>query len=154
MNDTLFMPVCSGFYVLPFGNTGELAARIFVLALVAGLILWFIRRPFSDRADFYRKCLYTVAALFLLSPTQFPWYYIWVLALLALSPRKSLLFLLTPLLSLYYLRFYFETRNMAYIFDNWIVWLEYLPVWVLLVRELFKKNDLEENSQHSVKTSP
>jgi len=69
-----------------------------------------------------------------LSPTQFPWYAIWMLPLLALRPRLSLL-LLMVLLSLYHLRYYFDARDTVAVFDNWLVWGEYVPVWALLVWE-------------------
>ena len=54
--------------------------------------------------------------------------------MLAVAPRASLL-LLSATLALYELRFYFDARGMAEVFDHGIVWLEYVPVWLLLVRE-------------------
>jgi hypothetical protein len=89
--------------------------------------------------DFCRRCLMAIAALFLLSPTQFPWYYTWMLPLLAVSPRLSLL-LLTFLLPLYYLRFYFVSLDNVGLFDNWLVWIEYVPVWILLVGESLRRS--------------
>jgi len=61
------------------------------------------------------------------------------LPFLTIHARTSLL-LLTPLLSLYYLRPYFSARGMAGIHDNGIVWLEFVPVWILLVWEYFKRH--------------
>jgi alpha-1,6-mannosyltransferase len=84
--------------------------------------------------ELWQACLMVVAALFLLSPTQFPWYYLWVIPFLVMQPRPSLL-LLSAILPLYYLRFHFKARHAAWIFDDYIVWLEYVPVWVLLLRE-------------------
>jgi alpha-1,6-mannosyltransferase len=75
-----------------------------------------------------------VAALYLLSPTQFPWYYLWLLPFLTIHSQISFL-LLTPLLSLYYMRFYFTARGMANIHDNGIVWVQFVPVWMMLIRE-------------------
>ena len=54
--------------------------------------------------------------------------------LLAIRPRLSLL-LLTALLPLYYLRFYFVAHERKDLFDYGIVWLEYAPVWCLLIWE-------------------
>ena len=88
-----------------------------------------------------------MAALFLISPTQFPWYYTWLLPFLAVVPKFSLvlltlqlslyfsLLLLTSLLPLYYLRFYLEPRGLMDIFNNYVVWIEFVPVWVLIVAE-------------------
>ena len=58
----------------------------------------------------------------------------WLLPLLALTPRLSLLSL-TALLPLYYLRFYFEARGEPGRFDHGVVWIEHLPVLALLVWE-------------------
>jgi hypothetical protein len=77
-----------------------------------------------------------VAVLFLLSPTQFPWYYVWVVPFLALSPSLGLL-ALTAVLPCYYLRFYFDARDQIALFDYGIVWLEYVPIMVLLIVEWF-----------------
>ena len=102
---------------------------------LAGIIV-LLRRPVVGERDVARRSLYIVAAAFLLSPTQFPWYYLWCLPLLALCPRPSLL-LLTVLLPLYYLRFYVRHHYGAGWFDYGIVWVEYVPVWCLLVWEAY-----------------
>jgi hypothetical protein len=94
-------------------------------------VTWLARSPIRDGQDFCQRCLLAVAAVFLLSPTQFPCYYVWLIPLLAIRPQASLL-LLTVLLPLYYLRFFFLSRGQAAVFDYGIVWLEYLPVWMLL----------------------
>jgi hypothetical protein len=75
-----------------------------------------------------------MSAFFLLSPTQFPWYYLWLVPFLALSPRASMLSL-TATLPLYYLRFHFEYRGNVAPFDNGIVWLEFAPAFILLLWE-------------------
>jgi hypothetical protein len=81
-----------------------------------------------------RRYLLVITALYLLSPTQFPWYYLWILPILAIHPRSSLL-LLTALLPLYYLRYYFVAKGMVHVHDHFIVWLEFAPVWGLLIWE-------------------
>ena len=90
-------------------------------------------RP-ADGTDVCRRALVVVAALFLLLPAQFPWYYVWLVPFLAIFPRYSLL-LLTALLPLYYLRYYLDARGQVNLFDYGIVWVEYAPVWVLLLYE-------------------
>ena len=52
----------------------------------------------------------------------------------ALVPRRSLL-LLTALLPFYYARFAFMALDQVWLFDNVLVWLEYLPVLALLLIE-------------------
>lgn len=136
MNDALFMMVSW----LAHGALGALAvpslepafaARCAVAAIVLAITLWSVREPARDPTELSGRFLIVVAALFLLSPAQFPWYYVWLVPFLALQPRYSLLSL-TALLPLYYLRFYLNARGQAVVFDYGVVWIEYLPVWVLL----------------------
>jgi hypothetical protein len=141
MNDALFMlilwAVKMGMEVFHLhGNTQEVT-RVVVSVILALCILWVVRRPEKKPADTGGRFLFVVGALFLLSPTQFPWYFLWILPFLALFPRLSLL-LLTPLLSLYYIRYYFQARALVHIHDNGIVWIEFVPVWGLLIWEWIK----------------
>ena len=142
LNDALFMVFVWGSKHLmqAVGWTGgnvQFAARAIVAALLMIWIGALARRESTDGQDLCERCLLVVAALFLLSPTQFPWYYIWMLPLLAIRPRASLLSL-TVLLPLYYLRFHFDARGNVGVFDNGIVWIEYAPVWCLLIWEFYK----------------
>jgi hypothetical protein len=105
---------------------------------VAAWISWLARKKSNEPAELFERCLLAVAAVFLLSPTQYPWYYTWMIPFLAIRPRTSLL-LLTATLPLYYLRFYFDARGKAGIFDYGIVWLEYVPVWCMIIAEWHKK---------------
>ncbi len=138
MNDALFLALRSGieFLLSPFGTPAPASAvtRIITLGLLVGWILWLARRPFLSAEDLAERLMLAVAGFFLLSPAQFPWYAIWMLPLLALRPRKSLL-LLIGLLPLYYLNFYFYARGQNNVFNHGIVWLEYVPVWMLLIWE-------------------
>jgi hypothetical protein len=138
MNDTLFMIVLwmvqffKGFLNMDriFPQT---ITRIIVASLVLILTFWIIRPREDSPLKLNDRVLFVIAALFLLSPTQFPWYYLWLLPLLAIRPRAELLFL-SVTLPLYYLRFYLDVRGMAHVHDTGVVWLEFLPVWLLFVR--------------------
>jgi len=143
MNDALFMVLIwisqlglrlAGFAV----ENAFLFARAMAVLILIAVIAANIRREPQSPAELCRKALMIVTALFLISPTGFPWYYLWMLPLLTLRPRFSLL-LLTPLLALYYLRFYFKHIDAVNIFDNGIVWLEFSPVIILFVMEWFKE---------------
>jgi len=109
-------------------------ARALVVTTVLWLGFWLNRHVAADDDALCRRFLIVIAAVFLLSPAQFPWYYTWLVPFLVLTPSPALL-LMTVLLPLYYLRFYFDFRDQAYLFDYGVVWLEYLPVWLLLMRE-------------------
>ncbi|MEW6111235.1 MAG: hypothetical protein AB1664_03825 [Thermodesulfobacteriota bacterium] len=139
MNDALYMLILWAVKrLLEFGSLqgihAHIVARIVVVSVLASWIVWILRRHDSDVASLWEKCLLIVAALFLLSPAQFPWYYLWVIPFMTISPRVSLL-VLNVMLPLYYLRFYFLANGQTETFDNVIVWLEYVPVWVLIVWE-------------------
>lgn len=138
MNDALFMGLLYGVRHLAacLGLSGSAAgiARGTTLVLLAAWLLWLARRPVTSAADLSERMLLIVAGLFLLSPTQFPWYGLWMLPLLVVRPRRSLL-LLMVFLSLYHLRFYCDARDRVYVFDDGLVWLEYIPVWGLLLWE-------------------
>jgi hypothetical protein len=111
-----------------------MAARLVVAGL---LLLWVVYQTLlrveNDR-QWIDRLLLLIAALFLLSPTQFPWYATWMVPLLAISPRKPLLFL-PLLLPLYYLWYDFDARGKSDLFHYGIVWLEFVPVWILIIRE-------------------
>jgi hypothetical protein len=116
----------------------QMAARWTTAILLLAWVLWLARRPSNDPLELCESCLLAVAALFLLSPTQFPWYYTWVVPLLALRPRWSLL-AYTALLPLYYL-YYVHDRH-----GPWI-WVEHVPVWLLLTLESILRTRRSEST--------
>ncbi|NOZ23631.1 MAG: DUF2029 domain-containing protein [Planctomycetes bacterium] len=147
MNDALFMLFLWGakgvLRILAVDPArGQGVARIVVALLLLGWTAWLTFPLMGDAEDLCNRCALVLGALFLLSPTQYPWYYTWLLPFLAIAPRASLL-LLTALLPLYYLRFYFDARNCAYLFDYGIVWIEYVPVWLMLGWEYRRARGLQ-----------
>ena len=140
-NDFLFRLISYGvsgvLSVLTISNVdGGIAARILVVCALLGFTLWLNRTEIRGAEDLCRRVTLIIAALFLLSPTQFPWYYVWLAPFLALCPIFALL-ALTAALPLYYLRFYFDARDQVALFDQGIVWLEYAPIMALLIAEWF-----------------
>ena len=123
----------------PTRNEERIAGRVLMLVVLAGIIMKLALKKTEDNDDFCRRLMWCAAALFLLSPTQFPWYYIWLLPFLVLTPRYSLL-MLSVTLPLYYLRFYFKSRGEVKIFDDGIVWLEFAPVLFMLLIEYYMYN--------------
>jgi len=152
MNDALFMALMAGIRWILGGvgaaDLAPVAARGAALLLLAGWVGWLAWPPVRSAQDLARRMLLAVAGLFLLSPTQFPWYALWMLPLLALQPRLSLMGLMV-LLPLYYLRFYLDARDQVVWFDKGIVWLEYLPVWGLLLWEAIRRQPFTGPDQES-----
>lgn len=97
--------------------------RWLAASLVGGVVIWQSRTPARDNGDLVRRCLWIVGAIFLLSPTQFPWYWMWCLPFLTLRPFLPL-FLYVALVPLYYVQ-----DQLIYPLSHWLV---HAPVWVLL----------------------
>lgn len=139
MNDALFLLVLWAGQALLWSVNAPLdIASVLARAVVAGLLiiytLYMARSLGKDERLIPEALLMITAALFFLSPTQFPWYGLWILPFLTLSPRKPLL-LLTPLLSLFYLRPALQDVGLSYVHDVGVVWVEFLPILVLLLLE-------------------
>jgi alpha-1,6-mannosyltransferase len=145
INDAFFMALLWLIRSVSSGD-GFFATRIIVMGILSMLLFMLCQKPMRDEKELIKRALWVVAALFLLSPAQFPWYYVWVLPWLALAPRVSLL-LLSLLLPLYYMRFYCKAHELTYVFDHYLVWLEYVPVWILLGIEGYKQGTGRERSR-------
>lgn len=129
----LLNSIASSFAVADSG----LITRIFIALFLTTLVLYLNRRETTDVDSLVRNLCWVVVALFLLSPTQFPWYTTWFAPLLCFYPKPAFL-LLVGLMPIYYFRVYFETQGNVALFDNVIVWLQYLPVYILLSIEILR----------------
>jgi hypothetical protein len=157
MNDALFMLILWAVQLLIKAASfdagyAQLLARVVAAGILVGWTAWLVRKNESDPAVISRRFLFVIAALFMLSPTQFPWYYLWMVPFLAIVPRSSLL-LLTALLPLYYARFYFAAKGMVSVHDNGIVWIEFVPVWCLLIWEWHKERTKLDHSKEPTHSS-
>jgi hypothetical protein len=130
MNDSAFMLILWPIQWLG-AAPAPLVARGIVALMVIVWAVWQARRPMRHGRDLYGRALAVAAMMFLWSPTQFPWYALWLLPAMALCLHWPLLWL-TVTLPLYYLRVFFVARGEVAVFDYGIVWLEFVPVWVML----------------------
>jgi hypothetical protein len=96
---------------------------IFILYII--IIAFILKRKPGNQTEFFSKALLIVAVLYLVSPTQFPWYYSWMVPLLAIRPMVSLL-LYPLLLPLYQIKYLSET----------MIYIQHLPVIILFILEL------------------
>ena len=85
----------------------------------------YMRDVHRNKIEFFYKGILIVAVLYFISPTQFPWYYTWMVPLLAVRPKASLLLypLLLPLYQLNYL-------------SDYIIYIEHIPVLILFILEI------------------
>ncbi len=130
MNDSLYLLIhaVAGLF---YRDHAQTLARLTVAVLLIAWVTWLTTRPQRSPQQRCEYTLWIVAALFLLSPTQFPWYYTWMLPLLAIHPSPGLL-ILSFTLPLYYLRFPMRDAGHADYFDYGVVWLQFVPAFVLL----------------------
>ncbi len=109
-------------------------ANVLVVGILIALSLALLyRKNLQDDRSFLHGIFTLLGALFLLSPVGDPWYYVWLTPFLCILPLLSWI-LLSGLLSLYYLSFYFMYHRMAEAFQ-WVMWLEYAPFYGLLLYE-------------------
>jgi alpha-1,6-mannosyltransferase len=107
-------------------------ARLMVALALTVAVACIVRQPLRGADDLMARALWIIAALLLLSPSQFPWYLVWLQPLLCLRPVRGWL-LATVLLPLYYVSFYCYALDRAWIFREIVVWLIWLPIWAVLI---------------------
>ncbi len=115
---------------------GQIVSRLltaFIIACGAAYAFFSNRWKPGDTAE---RCLFVSALVFLVIPTQFPWYYCWVVPFIALGKNgiKWSLLSLTALLPLYYVKYGFEQGGSG-AFGGVIVWIEFVPVWIMMAIE-------------------
>jgi hypothetical protein len=156
MNDALFMVFDWMVQTIasPFNATTATTDWI-VRLVIGGLLLawtfWNIRTQSRTIPELANRWVLITGALFMLSPTQFPWYYIWILPWLSIAPRYSLL-ILTAMLPIYYLKFYYQAIDQVDFFHTRLVWLEYAPTIGLIIWEFYqyqKRNTTTTLDQHA-----
>ncbi len=104
-------------------------AKIIVALILIAVIGRQSFRPAGDQQDLFKRCFIIIAALFVLSPTAFPWYYTWVMPFLCVFPSRSWI-MLSWLLPLSYLDFHQDLAiSRSYFWHiptlSWIIWLTF-----------------------------
>ncbi len=119
----------ASFYALLTAATGEEAVAAGVgMGVVAGLVVHCWRR----RMEPLRASYLLMAALLLVSPNVFPWYVTWLAPFLCFFPNAGLL-AWTATVWLSYGVLVDFTATGAWRYHGWILWLEYAPVYALLL---------------------
>jgi hypothetical protein len=113
---------CDGYY-----------ARIISGVCIVCVALWgaWKSRPSVEPARFLERCFLTLAALFLLGPVGFPWYFVWCVPLLPFVTRR--VWLMLPGISVvYYLGFWYEYRYDVKD-ESWLPYFELVVVLEFLI---------------------
>jgi hypothetical protein len=94
---------------LPPREVPFLLARLITASIYGLIILWTAGRLWHQRSAerLLRACFTSLAWLWLLAPTQNPWYWTWSLAFIPFAGRRGWLWV-SGLAMMYYLRFWFE----------------------------------------------
>ena len=116
------------------------SARIVIALLCIGLSLWLGLKPLLNRHHppallnaLPQHLLLLTLVFFLLSPTGFPWYLIWLFAFFPFAPHYSVA-ALTVMLPIYYLRYAIGEQYNYILFTDWLIPLQFgVPIGLLLL---------------------
>ena len=92
--------------------------------------------------NYLQPVLFVGTAMFLLSPTLYPWYLIWIVPLLVFLPNWSLL-IFTMLIQLSYFVLQDYSLYGTWKESNLILWLQYLPFYGLLIFEYLDRRKIK-----------
>ncbi|PIQ95434.1 MAG: hypothetical protein COV67_14925 [Nitrospinae bacterium CG11_big_fil_rev_8_21_14_0_20_56_8] len=136
--------VLFGQYSLP-----PTAAKVTVMSILGATLAVYLFRspPPVDSERVLRQAFVLMALVFLLSPVQNPWYLCWIVPFLCLFPWRAWI-LLTGLVGLYYLKFYFMYQRMDE-WSRWIPWFEYLPFYLYLAFEVWQNRERRDHIEIS-----
>lgn len=131
------------------------ASKVTVVVVLSGVIIYLLfRKSFLHKSEgllmFYFFIL--MGLVFLLSPVQNPWYLSWVIPFMCLFPWRSWI-LLTGLVGLYYLDFYFDYQDIPQ-YSEWIPWVEYTPFYVYFAYEIWKRRSDGKQEPETVASNP
>ncbi len=118
----------------PFGLSDPIVRGVAItllFTLLAAVLVWIARTSRHDAAGLWRATALAVGAYVLLVPTAMhPWYVLWVVPFLCVSPAWALLFF-SGAVTLSYTQYLVEPESMP-----WWAWLaEYGPFYALVVWE-------------------
>lgn len=121
-------------WLLLAGNSkaqAELIAVVIILVLVAFTL--------KNRVEPLRAGLILLTATLLISPNAFPWYFTWIVPFLCFCPSRPLL-LLTVTCVLGYAPVVAYSAGQPYVHTPLMTVLEYAPVYLWLVCQLWRGN--------------
>ncbi|MFM9942609.1 MAG: glycosyltransferase family 87 protein [Hyphomicrobiaceae bacterium] len=113
-------------------------ARALLAGVAAVTALACAVRTITTPYDLVQRTALITLVLVLVSPAQFPWYMLWTLPFLPLVPRLGVA-AMAVMLPLYYLSFYFSAHGAYDVFRDRVVWLIWIPIWLVLAIESWSR---------------
>ena len=114
-----------------------LISRLLLALVLLATIAFICLKPAKAPEQMIWRMFLIAVAIYLLAPSNTPWYFLWIAPFLCFFTSRGLL-LAGALIPLHYAFFHFSIRGMPELYQNGIVWLIWLPVWVLLLYDFIK----------------
>ncbi len=122
-------------HLYPPSQTSLLPAKLVVAIILLVILARQTFCPGDKEQHLLRRCFIMIAALFILSPTAFPWYYTWVMPFLCVFPSRAWI-MLSWLLPLAYLDFHPDLSiSRSFLWNipaiSWIIWGTFALLFLL-----------------------
>lgn len=148
-NAFLFGLIKGGFEIFA-DIDADLLSRYSVILCLAAFGLFRYQQSKKSHPDhpvlsLVQNLLALTACLFFLSPTGYPWYMLWFLPWLAISPSMPLIFL-TVTLPLYDLRYPLAAEAEADLYELVVVPLQFLPSLICLVWQFIREQRIQNSN--------
>ena len=114
-----------------------LISRILLAVVLLLAITYICLKPAKEPEQMVWRMFMITAVIYILAPSNTPWYFIWIAPFLCFFPSRGLL-LAGALIPFHYVFFHFSIRGMPELYQSGIVWLIWLPVWALLLYDFIK----------------
>lgn len=124
----------AGGYGLFSVGQSELARTFLTLILLMTIGLICLKRA-DDRETVLKRMFFIIVAIYLLSPSQTPWYFIWIAPFLCFFPVRGLM-IAGVTIPLHYSYFYLAAHELEAVYQWGVVWIIWLPVWAICLLDL------------------
>ena len=122
---------------------GDQAGRIVVASFLTVLSFYLALKPRIDVENLPVVLMCLTLCLYLISPTGYPWYLLWVMPFFAFLPLYGL-GLLTLTVALYYVRYALAEREIYEVYTNILVPIQFgIPILVLGLESLYHRRKLQ-----------
>jgi hypothetical protein len=118
-------------------SANAFAPRLILGAALFAVLLIIWSRPARSPTQTMRQMVVIAAAIYLLSPSTTPWYFLWIAPFLCLFPVRGLL-LAGALLPVHYVYFHLLVIDRIDLYRTYFVWMIWVPVWSLLAWEAWR----------------